>query len=239
MKIEGRNAVAEALKSGKTIDKVLVADGNTDGSAKVLFAKLKAAKVKIQVCPRAVLDKESETGRHQGFIAFATDFAYSELGDLLGVAREKNEPPFILVLDGLEDPHNLGGIMRSAEIFGAHGIVIGKHRSVSVNDTVIRVSEGASEYVKVAKVTNIANALETLKKEGLWIIGADMQGEDIRKADLSGAIALVVGGEGNGISPIVKKACDKVVSIPMRGKLNSLNASVAAGIALYECAKGR
>lgn len=239
MKIEGRNAITEALRSGKTIDKVLVAEGNTDGSAKVLFAKLKDAKIKIQVCKRNVLDKESETGRHQGFIAYATDFVYSEVSEILEVARERNESPFIVVLDSLEDPHNLGSIMRSAEIFGAHGIIIGKHRSVSVNDTVIRVSEGASEYVKVARVTNITNTLEELKKEGLWVIGVDMKGEDIRTSDMTGGIALVVGGEGNGISPIVRKACDKVVSIPMHGKINSLNASVAAGIALYESAKGR
>lgn len=239
MKIEGRNAVFEALKAGKTIDKVLVADGSLDGSAKVLFAKLRDAKIKIQVCPRNVLDKESESGRHQGFIAYASDFVYSEVDDILALAKEKNEAPLIVVVDNLEDPHNLGGIIRSAEIFGAHGIIIPKHRSVAVNDTVIRVSVGATEYVKIAKVTNINQTLDTLKEKGLWIIGADMEGENIRNTDLSGPVALVVGGEGVGISPLTRKLCDKIVSIPMRGKINSLNASVAAGIVLYEAVKGR
>lgn len=239
MKIEGRNAVTEALKSGKTIDKVLVAEGNMDGSAKVLFAKLKDAKIKIQVCPRNVLDKESETGRHQGFIAYASDFVYSSVDDILNVAKEKNQPPFIVVVDNLEDPHNLGGIIRSAEIFGVHGIIIPKHRSVSVNDTVIRVSVGASEYVKIARVTNINQTINYLKEQNIWVTGLDMDGEDIRKADLSGAVALVVGGEDVGISPLTKKLCDRVVSIPMCGKINSLNASVAGGIAMYNASISR
>ncbi len=239
MKIEGRNAVSEALKSGKTIDRVLVAEGNTDGSAKVLYAKLKDAKIKVQVVKRAVLDKESETGRHQGFIAFATDFVYSSVDDILEYAKQKGEDPLIVILDSLEDPHNLGGIIRSSEVFGVHGIIIGKHRSVSVNDTVIRVSEGASEYVKVAKVVNINTEIEKLKKQGLWVIGADMDGENIAKSDLKGGIALVIGGENVGISPLTRKLCDKVVKIPMKGKINSLNASVAAGICLYEASKVR
>lgn len=239
MKIEGRNAVSEALKSGKTIDRVLVAEGNTDGSAKVLYAKLKDAKIKVQVVKRAVLDKESETGRHQGFIAFATDFVYSSVDDILEYAKQKGEDPLIVILDSLEDPHNLGSIIRSSEVFGVHGIIIGKHRSVSVNDTVIRVSEGASEYVKVAKVVNINTEIEKLKKQGLWVIGADMDGEDIGKSDLKGGIALVIGGENVGISPLTRKLCDKVVKIPMKGKINSLNASVAAGICLYEASKVR
>ncbi|MBR1971781.1 MAG: 23S rRNA (guanosine(2251)-2'-O)-methyltransferase RlmB [Clostridia bacterium] len=239
MKIEGRNAVSEALKSGKTIDRVLVAEGNTDGSAKVLYAKLKDAKIKVQVVKRAVLDKESETGRHQGFIAFATDFVYSSVDDILEYAKQKGEDPLIVILDSLEDPHNLGSIIRSSEVFGVHGIIIGKHRSVSVNDTVIRVSEGASEYVKVAKVVNINTEIEKLKKQGLWVIGADMDGENIAKSDLKGGIALVIGGENVGISPLTRKLCDKVVKIPMKGKINSLNASVAAGICLYEASKVR
>ena len=239
MKIEGRNAVSEALKSGKTIHRVLVAEGNTDGSAKVLYAKLKDAKIKVQVVKRAVLDKESETGRHQGFIAFATDFVYSSVDDILEYAKQKGEDPLIVILDSLEDPHNLGSIIRSSEVFGVHGIIIGKHRSVSVNDTVIRVSEGASEYVKVAKVVNINTEIEKLKKQGLWVIGADMDGENIAKSDLKGGIALVIGGENVGISPLTRKLCDKVVKIPMKGKINSLNASVAAGICLYEASKVR
>ena len=239
MKIEGRNAVSEALKSGKTIDRVLVAEGNTDGSAKVLYAKLKDAKIKVQVVKRAVLDKESETGRHQGFIAFATDFVYSSVDDILEYAKQKGEDPLIVILDSLEDPHNFGSIIRSSEVFGVHGIIIGKHRSVSVNDTVIRVSEGASEYVKVAKVVNINTEIEKLKKQGLWVIGADMDGENIAKSDLKGGIALVIGGENVGISPLTRKLCDKVVKIPMKGKINSLNASVAAGICLYEASKVR
>lgn len=239
MKIEGRNAVAEALRSGRTIEKVLVSEGNMDGSAKLLFGKIKDAKIKIQVCKRSVLDTESEGGRHQGFIAFATDFVYSEIEEILEYAKSRNEAPLLVALDCLEDPHNLGSIIRTCECLGAHGIIITKNRSVTVNDTVIRVAQGASEYVKIAKVTNLNQTLEALKKENLWIIGADMEGEDIRSADLAGNICLVIGGEGQGISTLTKKNCDKLVSIKMNGKINSLNASVATGIALYEAVKGR
>ena len=239
MKIEGRNAVAEALRSGKTIDKVLVTDGNMDGSAKVLFAKIKDAKIKIQVCAKNVLDKESEGGRHQGFIAYASDFVYSEISEMLEYAKEKGEAPLIVALDSLEDPHNLGSIIRTCECLGAHGIIIPKHRSVTVNDTVVRVAQGASEYVKVAKVTNLNQVLNSLKEDGLWVIGADMDGEDVRTADLSGPVVLVIGGEGQGVSTLTRKNCDKVVSIPMCGNINSLNASVAAGIVIYEAVKKR
>ncbi|MEG1520009.1 MAG: 23S rRNA (guanosine(2251)-2'-O)-methyltransferase RlmB, partial [Clostridia bacterium] len=208
-------------------------------SAKVLFAKIKEANIKIQVCKRNVLDTESEGGRHQGFIAFATEFVYSELSDILEFAKSKNQPPLLVALDCLEDPHNLGSIIRTCECLGAHGIIITKNRSVTVNDTVMRVAQGASEYVKIAKVTNLNQTLDNLKKEGLWIIGADMDGEDIRSADLSGAVCLVIGGEGQGVSQLTKKTCDKLISIKMNGQINSLNASVATGIVLYEAVKGR
>ncbi len=239
MKIVGRNAVAEAIRNNKTIDKVLVAEGNMDGSAKVLFSKIKNAGIKIQVCKKNVLDKECEGERHQGFIAFASDFVYSSVEDILQVANERNQPAMVVVLDCLEDPHNLGSIMRTCECLGIHGIVIPKNRSVTVTDTVIRVAQGASEYVKVAKVTNIAQTLDLLKEKGLWVIGADMDGEDIRTADLTGPVAICIGGEGKGLGVLTRKNCDKVVSIKMCGEINSLNASVATGITLYEVVKGR
>ncbi len=239
MKIEGRNPLMEALKSGRTIDRVIVAKGNMDGSARKLMAMLRDAKIKTQVVDRSILDKESEAGRHQGFIAFVTDYRYATVDDILEVAREREQDPFLMILDGVEDPHNLGSIIRTAECLGVHGIIIPKHRAVSVNDTVMRVAQGAAEYVKIARVTNINQEIEKLKKENIWVIGADAAGEDIRKANLTGAVALVVGGEDTGITPLTRKLCDLVVSIPMVGKINSLNASVAAAVCAFEIAKTR
>lgn len=239
MKIEGRNAINEAIISNKTIDKVMVSDSNLDGAAKVLFAKLKKKGIKIQTVSRNILDKQSETGHHQGFIAFASDFVYSTTEEILEYAEEKGEAPFVIMLAGLNDPHNLGSIMRTCECLGVHGIIIPKNRSVSVTDTVVHLSEGASEYVKVAKVTNINREIEKLKEKGLWIFGADMAGEDIRKTDLSGPIAIVIGAEGDGLPTLVKKNCDKLIAIKMSGKINSLNASVAAAVTIFEATKSR
>lgn len=234
MKIEGRNAVAEAIKAGSTIDRMLVEKGLKDAGAQRIIDEAKARGVKIFFRDKQALDRESMTKRHQGFIAEITDYKYSELEDILALADEKNEAPFILLLDGVEDPHNLGSILRVAECSGVHGVVIPRHRSVSVNETVIKVSAGASAHIKVAKVTNINDAIDELKQRGIWVYCADMDGNSIYKTDLTGSIALVIGGEGKGVGARTKSNCDAVVSIPMFGQINSLNASVAAGVIVYE-----
>lgn len=234
MKIEGRNAVTEALKAGSTLDRLLVEKGLKDAGAQKIIDEAKSRGIKIFFRDKQVLDRESVTGRHQGFIAEITDYKYSELEDILLFAESKNEPPFLLILDGVEDPHNLGSILRVAECAGVHGVIIPRHRSVSVNETVIKVSAGASAYIKVAKVTNINDTIDELKERGIWIYCADMDGESVYKTDLTGPLALVVGGEGKGVGKRTRANCDKVVSIPMFGKVNSLNASVATAIVVYE-----
>lgn len=234
MKIEGRNAVLEALTGKGTIDRLVVQKGLKDNGAQNIINEAKARGVKIFFYEKETLDRESVTKHHQGFIAEITDYRYSTLEDILAYAAKKDEAPFIIILDGVEDPHNLGSIIRVAECMGAHGIVIPRHRSASVNETVIKVSAGASAHVKIAKTANINDVIETLKKENVWVYGADMSGDDITSCDLKGAAAFVIGGEGSGIKRLTKEKCDKLVSIPMRGKLNSLNAGVAAGMAAYE-----
>lgn len=234
MKIEGRNAVAEAIKAGSTIDRLIVEKGLGDASAQKLIDEAKSRGIKIFFRDKIALDRESVTKRHQGFIAEITDYCYSELEDILANAESKNEPPFILIADGVEDPHNLGSILRVAECAGAHGVIIPRHRAVSVNETVIKVSAGASAHVSVAKVTNISDAIEELKQRGIWVYCADMDGQSIYKTDLTGPIAIVVGGEGKGVGKRVKSCCDGVISIPMFGKINSLNASVATAVVVYE-----
>lgn len=234
MKIEGRNAVTEALRGGTTIDRLLVEKGLKDSGAQRLIDEAKARGVKIFFRDRAAMDRESAGGRHQGFLAEVTDFVYSTLDDLLQSAKERGEPPFVVLLDGVEDPHNLGSILRVAECAGVHGVVIPRHRAVSVNETVVKVSAGAAAYVKVAKVANIGDAIDALKAQGLWVYAADMQGDSIYDTDLTGAVALVIGGEGKGVRPLTLKKCDGVVALPMRGKVNSLNAGVAAGVTVYE-----
>ena len=230
MKIEGRNAVREAIRAGKTIDRLLVQKGVKDA----IIEDAKRRGIKIFFRDKEALDRESAQGKHQGFIAEVTDFVYCELGDILNRAEKKGEPPFILLLDGVEDPHNLGSILRVAECAGVHGVVIPRHRSVSVNETVVKVSAGAAAHVAVAKVTNINDAIDELKEQGVWVYAADMDGSSVYDTDLSGAVAFVIGGEGDGVKRLTRSKCDGAVSIPMRGKVNSLNASVAAGVVTFE-----
>ncbi len=233
MKIEGRNAVEELIKSAKSIDKILVQNGMRDDASKKVVAHAKDCGIKVQFADKIILDKESTTKRHQGFIAFVSDYHYVDLDDILEGDKEK----LIVVLDGIEDPHNLGSIIRVAECCGADGVVIGKHRSASVNETVMRVSEGAANHVKIAKVTNVNNAIEYLKKNGVWTYALEIGGDDIYSTDLRGNVAIVVGGEDTGVNKLTKEKCDAVITIPMFGKVNSLNASVACGVALYECVR--
>lgn len=234
MKIEGRNAVAEILKTDKTIDRLIVAKGLSDAGANRIIGDARNKGVRVMFYDREVLDRESATGRHQGFIAEVTDFKYSSLDDILAFSESKGEPPFIIIADGVEDPHNLGSILRVAECAGCHGVVIPARRAASVNETVIKVSAGASAHVLVAKVTNINDAVEYLKKHNVWVYCADMDGESIYSADLRGAAAFVIGGEGAGVKRLTKEKCDGIVSLPMFGNVNSLNASVAAALTVYE-----
>ena len=237
MKIEGRNAVAEAIKAGTTIDRLVVEKGLKDSGANKIIDSAKSRGIKIFFRDREALDRESAAKRHQGFIAEITDYKYAELDDIFALAESRGEPPFILILDGVEDPHNLGSILRVAECAGVHGVVIPRHRAVSVNETVIKVSSGASAYVKVAKVTNINDCIDELKQRGVWVYAADMNGTSIYKSDLKGAAAFVIGGEGSGIKRLTLSKCDGAVSSPMFGEVNSLNASVATGIVVYEYIK--
>ena len=234
MKIIGRNAVIEAIKSGQTIDRLVAARDQKDAGAQRIINEAKSRGIKVFFYDKDVLDRESAGKKNQGFIAEVTDFKYCELEDILAYAEEKGQPPFVLILDGVEDPHNLGSIIRVAECAGVHGVIIPRHRSVSVNDMVVKVSAGAASHVKVAKVTNINDAIEELKSKNVWVYAADMDGGSIYDARLTGAIAFVIGGEGQGVKRLTKQKCDGVVALPMYGKVNSLNASVAAGIVVYE-----
>lgn len=235
MKIYGRNAVEEAMKAGTTIDRLVVQKGMKDAGANRVINDAKSRGVKIFFRDKEVLDRECEGGgRHQGFIAEVTDFKYCELEDILAYADAKGEPPFIVLLDGVEDPHNLGSVIRVAECAGVHGIVIPRHRAVTVNDTVVKVSSGAAAHMRVAKVTNINDAIAELKTRGVWVYAADMDGDDLYKTDLKGAVAFVIGGEGKGVKRLTREMCDGAISIPMFGQVNSLNASVAAGVVIYE-----
>ena len=234
MKVEGRNAVAELLKTDKTIDRLVIAKGLKDAGANQIINLAKSKGVRITFYDREVLDRESITGKHQGFIAEVTDFKYSTVDDILALAAKKGEPPFIVILDGVEDPHNLGSVLRVAECAGCHGVIIPARRAASVNETVIKVSAGAAAHVLVAKVTNVNDAIDYLKKQNVWVYCADMYGSPIYSTNLTGAIAFVVGGEGSGVKRLTKEKCDGVVTLPMFGKVNSLNASVAAALAVYE-----
>jgi 23S rRNA (guanosine2251-2'-O)-methyltransferase len=238
--IEGRNAVIEALKSDRTIEYIMIAQGDTKGSISVVIALAKEKSVVVKYVDRAKLDGMSETGAHQGVIAIVTPYNYCNISDILNKAEEKGEDPFILVLDEIEDPHNFGSIIRIAEVCGVHGIIIPKRKNVGVTPTVYKTSAGATEYIKIAKVTNINVAIDELKEAGIWIYGADMHGTQYcYDADLKGAVALVIGSEGKGISKLTKSKCDVLVKIPMVGKVNSLNASVACGMISYEILKQR
>ena len=237
--IEGRNAVLEAFRSGKTIDKLFVLDGCHDGPVNSITREARKGDTIINYVSKERLDNMSKTGKHQGVIAYAAAYEYAEVSDILDVAREKGEPPFIFILDNIEDPHNLGAIIRTANLAGAHGVIIPKRHAVGLTATVARTSAGALNYTPVAKVTNISATIEDLKKEGLWFVCADMGGEVMYNLDLKGAIGLVIGNEGDGVSRLVKEKCDFIASIPMKGDIDSLNASVAAGVLAYEIVRQR
>ena len=237
--IEGRNAVIEAFRAGKTIDKVFVLDGCKDGPIQTVLREAKKTDAIIQYVSAERLNQISETGKHQGVIAYAAAYEYAEVEDILEAAKAKNEPPFIVLLDGIEDPHNLGAIIRSANQAGAHGVIIPKRRAVGLTATVARTSAGALNYTPVAKVTNLSATIEELKQKGIWFVCADMGGEVMYKQDLKGPIGLVIGSEGDGVSRLVKEHCDFITSIPMRGDIDSLNASVAAGVLMFEIRRQR
>ncbi|MBO5259146.1 MAG: 23S rRNA (guanosine(2251)-2'-O)-methyltransferase RlmB [Agathobacter sp.] len=238
-KVEGRNAVLEAFRSGKTIDKLFVLDGCQDGPIKSITREARKKDTIINYVSKERLDQLSETGKHQGVIAICAAYEYATVEDILKNAEEKQEPPFIIILDGIEDPHNLGAIIRTANQAGAHGVIIAKHRAVGLTPTVARTSAGAINYTPVAKVTNISNTIEELKEKGLWFVCADMGGTTMYDLNLTGSIGLVIGNEGDGVSPLVKKHCDMVASIPMKGDIDSLNASVATGVLAYEIVRQR
>ena len=238
--LEGRNAITEALKSGRTIDKVFVAQGDTDKSLQRLAAQAKEAGAVVVPVDRRKLDAMSTTRAHQGIIALAAAHEYVTIDDILEEAAARNEAPLIVICDELSDPHNLGAILRSAECAGAHGVIIPKRRSVGLTATVAKASAGAVEYMKVARVTNINTAISELKEKGVWIYGTAAEGSiPMYQADLTGSAAIVIGNEGDGISPLVRKNCDVMVNIPMRGRISSLNASAAASILLYEAVRQR
>lgn len=237
--IEGRNAVIEAFRSGKTIDKLYVLDGCKDGPVMTIIREAKKTDTIIRYVDREILDRLSKTGHHQGVVANAAAYDYAEVEDILNAAREKGEPPFVFILDGIEDPHNLGTIIRTANLAGAHGVIIPKRRAVGLTATVAKTSAGALNYTPVAKVTNLSATIEELKKEGLWFVCADMGGETMYNLNLTGPIGLVIGNEGEGVSRLVKEKCDYVASIPMKGNIDSLNASVAAGVLAYEIVRQR
>ena len=238
-KIEGRNAVLEAFRSGKTIDKLYILDGCQDGPVKTRAREARKHETIINYVKKERLDQLSETGKHQGVIAVAASYEYATVEDILQRARDKGEPPFILLLDNIEDPHNLGAMIRTANLAGAHGVIIPKRRAVGLTAVVARTSAGALNYTPVAKVTNLKATMEQLKKEGMWFVCADMGGTPYYNLDLKGPIGLVIGNEGEGVSRLVKENCDFVASIPMKGDIDSLNASVAAGILSFEIARQR
>lgn len=237
--ISGRNPVSEAIRSGRPIDKILVARGEKSGAVVGILAKAKDRQIPVKDVDRTKLDYLTGSSNHQGIAAFAAVKDYCTVDDIFEYAAELDEPPFIVVLDEIEDPHNLGAIIRTAECAGVHGVIVPKRRSAGLSYVVGKASAGAVEYMRVARVTNIANLLDELKQRGVWVYGADMDGEDYTKTDLSGACAIVIGNEGKGMSRLVRQKCDVIVSLPMKGRINSLNASVAAGILMYHAAKGR
>lgn len=238
-KIEGRNAVLEAFRAGKTIDKLYILDGCQDGPVRSIAREARKHDTIINYVKKERLDQLSETGKHQGVIAVAASYEYATVEDILARAKEKGEPPFIMLLDNIEDPHNLGAMIRTANLAGAHGVIIPKRRAVGLTAVVARTSAGALNYTPVAKVTNLKATMEELKKEGMWFVCADMGETAYYDLDLKGPIGLVIGNEGEGVSRLVKESCDFVASIPMKGDIDSLNASVAAGILAFEIARQR
>ncbi len=237
--IEGRNAVIEAYRAGKTIDRLFILDGCQDGPIQTIKREAKKADTQIRFVTKERLDQLSDTGKHQGVIAYAAAYEYAEVSDILALAKEKGEDPFVIILDNIEDPHNLGAIIRTANQAGAHGVIIPKNRAVGLTATVARTSAGALNYTPVAKVTNLVKTMEDLKKQGLWFVCADMDGEVMYDLNLTGPMGLVIGNEGEGVGRLVKENCDFVASIPMKGDIDSLNASVAAGILSYEIVRQR
>lgn len=238
-KVEGRNAVLEAFRSGRVVDKLFVLERCEDGPVRTILREAKKHDTMVRFVKKERLDQMSETGKHQGVIAMTAAYDYAEVDDILNKAREKGEAPFVVLLDNIEDPHNLGAIIRTANLAGAHGVIIPKNRAVGLTATVARTSAGALNYTPVARVTNIARTVEELKKEGLWFVCADMGGTSMYQLDLKGPIGLVIGNEGEGVSRMVKEKCDFVASIPMKGDIDSLNASVAAGVLAYEIVRQR
>ena len=237
--IEGRNAVLEAFRSGKTIDKLFVLDGCQDGPVKSIIREAKKTDTIINFVDKERLDRLAGTGHHQGVVAQAAAYEYAEVEDILKAAKDKGEAPFIFILDEIEDPHNLGVIIRNANQAGAHGVIIPKRRAVGLTATVAKTSAGAINYTPVAKVTNISKTIEDLKKQGMWFVCADMDGTTMYDLNLTGPIGLVIGNEGSGVGRLVKEKCDFVASIPMKGDIDSLNASVAAGVLAYEIVRQR
>ena len=239
MKIEGKNPVRELLKTDETIEKLMIVNGTNDAELRKFQQIAKDKGVKVEFADRRALDKLSETGHHQGVIAFYTDFKYADLNETILKLRNDGKDILFIVLDEVLDPHNLGSVIRVAECAGSSGVIIPARRSATVNETVVRTSAGATAYMPVIKVNNLNQAIEEMKKQNIWVYAADMDGEQMYKTNLKGDIALVVGGEGTGVRDLTKKLCDGVISIPMYGKVNSLNASVSAGIVLYEAVRQR
>lgn len=237
--IEGRNAVIEAFRAGKTVDKLFVLEHCKEGSMNTVLREAKKHDTVINYVKKERLEQMSETGKHQGVIAYIAAYEYATVDDILKRAEEKGEPPFVVILDDIEDPHNLGAIIRTANLAGAHGVIIPKHRAAGLTATAVKASAGAINHTPVAKVTNISKTIEELKEKGLWFVCADMGGTTMYDLDLKGAIGLVIGNEGKGVSRLVKEKCDFVASIPMFGDIDSLNASVAAGVLAYEIVRQR
>ena len=237
--IEGRNAVLEAFRSGKTIDRLYILDGCQDGPVRIIAREARKQDTIVSYVTKERLEQLSETGKHQGVIAVAASYTYATVEDILENARKKDEPPFVFVLDNIEDPHNLGAIIRTANLAGAHGVIIPKRRAVGLTAAVARTSAGALNYTPVARVTNLVSTMEQLKKQGLWFVCADMGGTPYYQMDLKGPMGLVIGNEGSGVGRLVKENCDFTASIPMKGDIDSLNASVAAGILAFEISRQR
>ena len=237
--IEGRNSVIEALRSGRTIDKVFVLDGCQDGPVRTIVREAKKHGALLSFVSKDRLNQLSQTGKHQGVIAYAAAYDYSEVDDMLALAEERGEAPFLLLLDGIEDPHNLGAIIRTANIAGAHGVIIPKRRAAGLTATVAKTSAGALNYTPVAKVTNLAKTIEELKEKGMWFVCADMDGDLMYDLNLTGPIGVVIGSEGQGVSRLVKEKCDYIAGIPMKGEITSLNASVAGGVLAFEIVRQR
>ena len=237
--IYGKNPIIEALEAGHEINKMLLLEGSRDRNLQKIIETARSKKILLQFVDRKMMDKIAEGENHQGVIAYISPYEYYEVDALLQIARDKGEPPFLIICDEITDPHNLGSIIRTANAVGAHGVIITKRRSAAINQTVVKTSCGAVEYVPVARVTNITQTIKTLQKEGVWIVGTDMGAPVYHEANLTGSIAIVVGNEGDGISRLVKESCDFMISLPMMGAVSSLNASVACGVVMYEVVRQR